>query len=465
MRDIRKAFIVTFSIFLLYIYTPQSLANDNINYSFTKKPCSKNKLNTIVKNKICLKNGKVYRWAVLDNKQSISETNSVDSMSPKHYYDTNFLNYNECNVNFPYWENINGRFNSSYKIKVIPFQTEDYKSSKAPKEEWGEFFTYFHQTLKNLSDVKTNHVIDIENKYIDLPINLKSLDLGSKYDHGDISVRPRTTKLFSLAVQKLDPDIDFSKYDAIWLVPTISVPTTVLSNFIIEGPVLTQEKRFMVGLYLGSRPNDFFDKEIDNKSLPLIIHEWLVHITSSLDDTYGDMHYYNGVGNYGTGLWSNTSNFSVDFLGYNKWQLGMLSNSQISCVDKNKTYFVWLNPLQSTNISNKLGIIKVDKYVAITIQSMRSLGYNYKLPINQNGVLVSEINTEKMYDNNVHGDGQYVICPNRDNEAKIHGGCKTKELYEAALKLNETVSYKGYKITVVDSGDFGDVVKIEYIGL
>jgi hypothetical protein len=34
---------------------------------------------------------------------------------------------------------------------------------------------------------------------------------------------------------------------------------------------------------------------------------------------------------------------------------------------------------------------------------------------------------------------------------------------DAALKLNESVVTNGWKITVVESGDFGDVVKVEKV--
>jgi hypothetical protein len=41
--------------------------NDVKEYEFTKKSCSKSNLNKINNNTICLKNGKVYRWAKIKN--------------------------------------------------------------------------------------------------------------------------------------------------------------------------------------------------------------------------------------------------------------------------------------------------------------------------------------------------------------------------------------------------------------
>jgi riboflavin synthase alpha subunit len=35
---------------------------------------------------------------------------------------------------------------------------------------------------------------------------------------------------------------------------------------------------------------------------------------------------------------------------------------------------------------------------------------------------------------------------------------------DAALKVGDSISTQGWKITVVESGDFGDVVKVEKVG-
>jgi uncharacterized NAD-dependent epimerase/dehydratase family protein len=34
---------------------------------------------------------------------------------------------------------------------------------------------------------------------------------------------------------------------------------------------------------------------------------------------------------------------------------------------------------------------------------------------------------------------------------------------DAAIKLNQSVTAEGWKITVIETGDFGDVVKVEKI--
>jgi hypothetical protein len=49
-----------------------------------------------------------------------------------------------------------------------------------------------------------------------------------------------------------------------------------------------------------------------------------------------------------------------------------------------------------------------------------------------------------------------IIAPSRSTD---------REWYtDSALKAGESVSTQGWKISVVESGDFGDVVKVEKVG-
>lgn len=496
------------------------------NASESTKPCPKSQVNKVKNNLVCKKINNVYRWTTIskpnvtnntatpstitptpspsintssDSKSEYVEKISFNSLcdhdplltgplvrfqkeaisrnacqppyrfvsqkvtnSPKTILDIKNISSENCKINPPIWNLKTSKWNPNYKIIVIPFQTNDYQSSNNPKSDWKDMFDYFSETIDNMTDVKSDYKIDIMDNYVKVPVSLASLDLGSKYMHGDPNVRPRTFKLAQTIISSVDSQINFASYDAIWLLPPANISTDILSNFIINGPLYTNEKRFDVGMYLGTRIDDFKSKSWSSREPFGLIHEWLVHVSNTLDDTYGDYYSTNNIGHFGTGSWGNTSGAISDFLGFDKWQLGMIDNSQVICVNPNtNSTTLWLKPLNSDGLYEKLAMIKLDRYNAISIQSMRSIGYNYKLPLSHNGVLVIDINAEKMYDNSVHADGQYVVCPKRDNSFTIHGGCKNKELNDAALKINESIIYRGYKITVIESGDFGDVIKID----
>lgn len=493
---------------------------NNINeYSITNKACPKSKLNKIENEKICLKDGKKYRWAIkkstplsetkplptssptpISNTKSTLDINDFKSLcdhdpmapdqllkyqkeaikrnacqppyrfvskqitsGPSSTLNNNLVSTSQCNINPLKWNYKTSKWNPNYRIKVIPFQTDDYKISTNPKDDWKDFFDYFSNALDNMTDVPSNYRFDFDQEYNYVPVSLQKLDLGAKYMHGDPNVRSRTKQLAEIIVNKVDGRVDFSNYDAIWLLPPRNISIDVLSNFIINGPLYTNEKRFDVGIYLGTRYDDFGSEKWNARDPFGVLHEWLVHVSNTIDDTYGDFNSNQNVGHFGTGRWGNTSGAISDFLGFDKWQLKMISDTQVLCINTNKSSTIWLKPLNSDGMYEKLAIIKLSQNTAITLQSMRSIGYNYKLPKDQNGVLVVEVDTEKMYDNSIHADGQYVVCPKRNNNFTVHGGCKDKNLYDAALKINESITYKGYKITVIESGDFGDIVRIDKI--
>ncbi|MEY5030733.1 MAG: hypothetical protein RLZZ334_680, partial [Actinomycetota bacterium] len=93
---------------------------------------------------------------------------------------------------------------------------------------------------------------------------------------------------------------------------------------------------------------------------------------------------------------------------------------------------------------------------AIAIESERAGGLNFKLSPISEGALVYTIDTLDTQ----HGSGISVIRPiNRTGPIQVGSFI----LADAPLKNGESLTVWGYKITVVESGTFGDVVKVEKI--
>ena len=96
-------------------------------------------------------------------------------------------------------------------------------------------------------------------------------------------------------------------------------------------------------------------------------------------------------------------------------------------------------------------IIPTGTYTAIAIESRRSYGYDSFLSPRDQGVLVYTIDARIPYKRSP----MQIIASNRSTD---------REWYtDAALKLNESVTFDGWEITVIESGDFGDVVKVTKI--
>ena len=81
---------------------------------------------------------------------------------------------------------------------------------------------------------------------------------------------------------------------------------------------------------------------------------------------------------------------------------------------------------------------------------------NYKLTSESQGALVYTLD---VMDTRYDGGFEVIRPSNRTTTAKEGPFI----YYDAPLKLNESVTVWGYKITVVEAGDFGDVVKVEKI--
>jgi transcriptional regulator len=82
---------------------------------------------------------------------------------------------------------------------------------------------------------------------------------------------------------------------------------------------------------------------------------------------------------------------------------------------------------------------------------MRSAGYNYKLPKVNQGALVYTVDVSIT----AHGEGTDVYVPS--SRAALFGGQKEN----APMRVGEEIIISNVKITLIESGDFGDVIKVE----
>jgi hypothetical protein len=112
----------------------------------------------------------------------------------------------------------------------------------------------------------------------------------------------------------------------------------------------------------------------------------------------------------------------------------------------------WLAPSSVETSEKKLTIIPISEFKAIAIESIRPAGLYYKIPKESQGVLVYEIDlTVTNYDSGL----TLVLPTNRDpNNGPFF-------MAQAPLRKGESVVSNGQRITIIESGTFGDVVKVE----
>ena len=130
----------------------------------------------------------------------------------------------------------------------------------------------------------------------------------------------------------------------------------------------------------------------------------------------------------------------------------MISDDQVRCAPKNKTTIHWLKPSTINGSFEKLLIVPISSTKYLAVESIRPYGYSFKIPKCQLGALV------------------YVISNWGTNKEKtIQIPTKTKKDYcfnateseLGALVKGNTISYEGVSISILESGEFGDVVQVE----
>jgi hypothetical protein len=169
-----------------------------------------------------------------------------------------------------------------------------------------------------------------------------------------------------------------------------------------------------------------------------------------MGDQYGDEK--NQFKNRGMGQWGMFATSSSDMLQWQKWLLGFTTDAQVVCAPKDKQTVSWLAPGSTKSNKQKLLVVPLSLTEALVVESVRATGLNYKLSRVEQGALVYILDLT----NSEHGLGYEVQFPQQRKWKTVRYSMDT-----APFKKGESFTYKGVKITNVEWGDFGDVIKVE----
>jgi len=377
---------------------------------------------------------------------------------------TELLQVSECKLtrseNWQYRLNNNLILNPNLVVQIVPFATRDYPATSDPRLDWKLYVDYLTSSLSNMTDGPSNYQFRIAPKYYTTTTNLTDYKLSGAVSHGEATANPNRYKLISDVLAVADSDIDFTGADYIFFFSPLTVSRDVLGNQIAWGQsVITGEKNFRGNSYITSHVSDFKSKYWIQIEPFSFIHE-MMHIFGSAQDYYGDINY--GGTEVGTGNWGNMSGGKMDHLIWDRWNVQMIADSQVRCASKDRTSINWIKPSTIAGLHEKLLMVPISNTVGIVVESIRASGFNYKIPKIQQGAIVYRVNTAQIDENLIHGDGIYIQCPKNKvcRKEPTLGGFR---MAEAVLKVGEFVESDGVRITVVESGDFGDVVKVEKI--
>ena len=361
-------------------------------------------------------------------------------------------------IAFSSWINPKIVMNQRLNVQVIPIEFTDFPSSKTVLADHEKYFNYIKNGYYNISDGQVNVNFKTPSNYFKINKKITSYDTGKRYDHGGGIwnwVSMDMNAMFKDIVSAVDPAIDFSNLDLVFFV----VPPTTDNDYISHGvpapyPQLRTAEGFMPYWYFSPPMAEVNRKSWYGVEPFLHLHE-LMHGMNKLDDHYGDGEFGRTDGDAGTGNWSTMSGMSTDFLFWDKWITYMVSDEQVLCAKTDSTSTHWIKPSNYFGKEEKMLVIPVGSTKVLVVESMRAAGFNLKLPKISEGALVYLVDITKTG----HGRGINVLRP----ASRIGSIYERRDfaLSDAPLKLGESISSNGFKITVVESGDFGDVIKVE----
>jgi hypothetical protein len=335
-------------------------------------------------------------------------------------------------------------------IQLVPIYAEDTAEPKnSPSQDYSVYMNFLKEWIDYSSDFGSNVEIRIPSQYI--RVSQKVGDF--KLIHTENWDMPNHVSFNRAVVAAVDDSIDFKGANIAIVVPPAGTDAGVLGQSAI-GSLVTKEGTVGVAMseyaVKAARPNASTYSGLGH---PFFWAHEMMHAGFGFDDRYGDSQ-QNLNGEYGMGWLTLMTPYGGDFTTWEKWILGFTKDSQIQCVNGKQSSTHWIAPSTVQTTESKAIIIKVSSTKAIVVETLRPGGLYYKIPIQTQGALVYEIDVAQ----EGHGMGMKLSLP-------IGRTVINKPFFMASypLKKGESTICNGYEITIVESGTFGDVVKVEKV--
>jgi hypothetical protein len=405
------------------------------------------------------------------------EQGSTNFASPKSTLSpqSSFLSIQSCAINEPGSRRLFPRLPDFFtptlnaNIQVVPLEFPDYKTDKSPSDDYGKYFQFGADYLRNTSDVPINPNYIIPSKYIEMPDDYAKYGLANVVGKPDVN-----SKFFQDIVTKVGTTIDMSNVSQVLFVIAPTTPKDWNVQIFGDTSHPLEFATGKVGWFylmsssaLGPRLNP------TNSADPwLMVHEQFGH-DAALNDEYGSIQGDSNPplpplsgGQYsleqlGTGTWGLMSMWHGEPLVWDKWQMGYVRDSQIACLSPTSTSTVWLRPSTTKGDFQKAAIIPISQTKLVVIESERSTGYNYKIPVEDNGALVYTVDITKLVGESQSQNGMGVVVIRPSNRANPPVDSTGFVDADATLKQGESVTVSGLTIRNIEKGEFGDVIQVQ----
>ena len=414
--------------------------------------CTKVGITGVVKGKsyTCVKTGKKLVWQLNSKNSTTTQSNNPVAILPISELSDpkRFLNLESCKIKhlnphgtsmvagFPI---VDRRVNlvKGLKAQIIGVDFPDKSAGVLSVREANK--SYISSTEKFWGDqasVPVKFEWNWKNEWIRMPNPIKSYDLGGSFFEGKFRDDPYWSFVRTV-ISMADTTVDFTGVNFIFIVFPPLVKVDEIGSFLVhtQGTYSTAE---------GNIYNLILAGGIDvNKNM--YIHEFghglgltdIRDATNLADQRSGGM-YYDTMNNP----------WVPELLVWHRFLLGILNDKQIHCITSNEASTHWIVPVASKSEMVKGVVIPLSDTEGVIIESRRAIGWDWALLEN---IVVYEKNAKDLV-----GAVVYTLdtsVPYRKTPVKV----------VKVLNNQDSVIVRGYKITLVESGDFGDVVKVEKV--
>lgn len=354
----------------------------------------------------------------------------MDQVTPQRSFGT------DISAGFP---KVRTRLKSYGHIKalIIPVDFPNVNGTDDP----GSFFTPLANDVRDfyMSQSYGRLAFDFEilPNWVRMPFSPSKYGFTSANGSGDFGAYRQD--IFAM----LDKQIDFSKYDAVYILVPKEMPMSQMGyGPAITGPTWTSTGYVINGATGGA---DMYN------SIPGAQWKWMAHETGHAFGLYDeDLNHASQT----LGSWSLMAhNWSSNAIEHNSWDRylqGWLPEEQVACLAKtsltNAGITVALSPLERQNTSTKSVMVPLSGSKILVMESRKNEGYDH-IAIGHEGVLVYTVDM---------------------TVGTLGGGYRTQrrpgsidpDFEDAALHVGDTITVEGVTISVMASSADGDTVKV-----
>lgn len=356
------------------------------------------------------------------------------------------------NMGFPI-KNNRVKLDDRVLVQVIPVDFVDVRADSNPADDLIDALSAIEKFWERQASKKVDIVFQIPQAYIHLNKNV--LDYKLDFEYSNFAARGNTYFQFANEVAALiDGEVDFSQVDIAIVAGPPAIKDAQIGTFVAQkayvgDPRVMQTREKVIENFL-IRGHD------ENRDIFNWIHEFghMFGLTDFGHDGWADVS--QNPFNSGKGFFDiMTSYRAPELYVWHRFLLGILEENQIDCVIPNTKSTHFIRPVASSESVQKGVIVPLSSTEAIVIESRRRIGYDSTIGREGEGALVYKVDTSFRFGENSGKSSSYVLAPERNYSRDMR--------FSSPLKVGESVNYKNVKITVVEAGEFGDVVSIEKI--